>query len=463
LKSKTERLNTEFSIDALSRILFQDFSLSDKTRFIVAYSGGCDSQVLLHGLVCLRSRSNIEVVAAHFDHGLQEQSATWATQCRNWCEDYKVRYLTAHEEIIPGPGDSIEAVARTARYRWLGEIAGTRDVVVTAHHSDDQAETFLLHLFQGKDIDQLAGITPSRPLLHGSDTTLVRPLLDFARMQLESYARINNLQWIEDPSNDNHGFYRNYIRQELMPVLKNRWPDVAASLNRGAVACRRIAKREREKAKHLHSISRSPQVRGVFCLVDPLALEKFAGYDEFEITGLIRYWVHSAGCASPSKRQLETFYHQVIKTRASRATLEFNGVAVRLFNGHLYLTRTIRSRKMPAIAWDLNPIEISELGVSVQMDGNDSSSEELSELRDKSIELAWRKGGEKIRLFNRKHHTSLKKVFQSGSVPPWERDCLPYLTIDEEIAWVHGVGCVGDFATRLNNSGIGLRFSRISD
>jgi tRNA(Ile)-lysidine synthase len=463
LKLRTEQLDPQFSIDALSRILFDEFAFGGKTKFIVAYSGGCDSQVLLHGLAQLRSKSEIEVTAAHFDHGLQGQSATWKAQCREWCAKNKIRFVTASARITPGQGDSIEAVARDARYRWLGSISGSQQVVVTAHHADDQAETFLLHLFQGKDIDQLAGIAPSRPLLHGSKTRLIRPLLGFHREQLERYARANNLVWIEDPANNNHGFYRNYIRHEFMPILRRRWPGAVVSLNQGAAACRRIAKRDQERVKSILAVSLDPEARGVFCLTDPLDLDSLIDCTDYEITGVLRYWIHNAGHASPSNRQMETLYHQVIETRAVQATLEFNGLAVRLFNHHLYLTSAVLPCELNSIVWNLSPVKIPELGIIVKMASIECKNGADLPFRNMALELAWRKGGEKVRLCNRKHHSSLKKVLQERLVPTWERNSLPFLMINKEIAWIHGVGGVGEFAMIFNKSGIGLQFSGIND
>jgi tRNA(Ile)-lysidine synthase len=463
LKSRTEQLDPEFSIDALSSILFKDFALGGKTKFIVAYSGGCDSQVLLHGLAQLRSKFDIEVTAAHFDHGLQDQSATWKAYCREWCVNNKIRFVTTSAKIAPGQGDSIEAIARANRYRWLGKISDSQQGVVTAHHADDQAETFLLHLFQGKGVDQLGGIAPSRPLLRGSKTRLVRPLLGFSREQLERYARINNLAWIEDPSNENHSFYRNYIRHEFLPILRSRRPGIVASLNQGAATCRSIAKRDQERVKSLYAVSRVPGARGVFCLTDPLDLEKLINCPDFEITGLFRYWIHNVGHASPSNGQLETLYHQIYESRAAQATLEFNGLAARLFNRHLYLTRAILSSELKTIAWNLNPIEIPELGIMVEMAGIECNNGTDHPLRNMTIELAWRKGGEKIRLRNRRYRSSLKKIMQEKLIPTWERNSLPYLIINSEISWVHGVGGVGELAVILNKSGIGLQFSSIND
>jgi tRNA(Ile)-lysidine synthase len=169
------------------------------------------------------------------------------------------------------------------------------------------------------------------------------------------------------------------------------------------------------------------------------------------------------GHASPSNGQLETLYHQIYESRAAQATLEFNGLTARLFNRHLYLTRAILSSELKTIAWNLNPIEIPELGIMVEMAGIECNNGTDHPLRNMTIELAWRKGGEKIRLRNRRYRSSLKKIMQEKLIPTWERNSLPYLIINSEISWVHGVGGVGELAVILNKSGIGLQFSSIND
>ncbi len=436
---------------------------------MVAYSGGCDSQALLHALAGVREDTNLEIVAAHFDHGLQAQSAEWADQCKGWCAQLDVACITVRREVRSAAGDSVEANAREARYGWLQEICDADQVVLTAHHADDQAETFLLNLFWGKEIQQLAGIAPARPLVHGSATCLHRPLLRFRKKQLNAYARGHNLQWIEDPSNRNIGFYRNYIRHELMPVWERRWPDLVAALNKGADFSRIIARRDRMEMDALCTRFSSPRCRGVFCLVDPLRLDCIDGLDEFQVIGVIRCWIHRAGYAAPSKGQLLTLYQQIVERKSPAASLQLNGRMVRYFNRCLYLTRPVRRANLQSgaglaaktISWDLQPLKIPACGIAVEL-CRAQSGVDAKILQGKTIELSWRDGGERVQLNHRQHRSSLKKLFQTKRVPPWERDNLPYLKIDHEIAWAYGVGWLGDYAA-AENPGAYPRFAPIND
>ncbi len=463
---------TEFSVQALAGILFEHFGLAKNTRFVVAYSGGCDSQVLLHGLALLRKQTNIDVVAAHFDHGLQVQSRLWARQCKHWCSELEVEFVAVRRLVVSERGQSIEANARNARYLWLDEISQSRQVVVSAHHADDQAETFLLHLFQGKELAQLAGVAPARSLVHGSKTVLIRPLLPFSRAQLLDYARLKKLQWIEDPMNRDLRFYRNYIRHRLMPVLAQRSPGIVGALNRAAACCRRIDERDRATLSACYENFCCPKSAGVFCLTMPLNLQHLNLRlldDNTVLIGLIRYWIHRAGYASPSQGQLATLCQQIVAQRTTQATLNFNGLVVRYYNRHLYLTKLmpLRTSRMPRIycanPWDMQIIHIPQYGITVKIVGTTSAQTMRHTLPQGEIHLCWRKGGERVRLHNRQHHSSLKKLFQANDVLPWERDCLPFLTINDEIAWVHGIGGLGEYMTTLNNIGLHLQFSLIND
>ncbi len=474
LRSKIER-TAAFSAHALSDILFNDFALAENTQFIVAYSGGCDSQVLLHGLVALRKQSDITVIAAHFDHGLQAQSVRWAKQCQCWCDESETHFISLRGTVDCGRGESVEACARDARYRWLDKISQPPQVVVSAHHADDQAETFLLHLFQGKEIEQLAGIAPTRPLVYGSQTMLIRPLLGFSRTQLVDYARLNKLQWIDDPMNHDLRFYRNYIRHALMPILCQRSPNMVNALNRATNTCRRIAKRERIELLAFHKRCCYPKSSSVFCLTAPLNMTQCERQcNKSQLIGLIRYWIHNAGYASPTNGQLTTLYEQIVEQQATQATLSFNGLVVRYYHHHLYLTPLMPPRTCLNLSWEVNrampcdtrTMHIVDYGIVVTMNRVTSAGLSLHALQGEKIQLRWRQKsgvGEHVRQHHRRHHCALKKLFQVYHVPPWERDYLPFLVIDDDIVWVHGIGVLGEYAADSGYMGYCPQFSYTND
>ncbi|WPN99559.1 tRNA lysidine(34) synthetase TilS [Pseudomonas sp. MUP55] len=193
----------------------------------VAFSGGLDSTVLLHLLASLANTPPLRAVHVH--HGLQTAADTWPGHCQRVCDGLNVPLRVMRVQVQPGA--SVEQAARAARYQAFAETTGAGEVLFTGQHRDDQAETLLFRLLRGTGVRGLAAIPAHRALAQGH---LVRPLLDISRAELETYAREHHLKWIEDPSNADPRFSRNYLRHRVFPVLAQRWPQVVPSLARTA-------------------------------------------------------------------------------------------------------------------------------------------------------------------------------------------------------------------------------------
>ena len=199
----------------------------------VALSGGLDSTVLLHLLVQLRKTHSLPpITAVHVHHGLQAAADAWPAHCQALCKGLGVPLQVIAVQVQAGA--SVERAARDARYQAFAAISGAGEVLLLGQHRDDQAETLLFRLLRGAGVSGLAGMPRQRRLGAGH---LCRPLLDVSRAQLESYARAQGLSWIEDPSNSQTDFSRNFLRHEVLPVLARRWPQAAASMARSAVHC----------------------------------------------------------------------------------------------------------------------------------------------------------------------------------------------------------------------------------
>ncbi|MBX9756459.1 MAG: tRNA lysidine(34) synthetase TilS [Pseudomonadaceae bacterium] len=200
----------------------------------VAFSGGLDSTVLLHLLAGLAQREQLPPLRAiHIQHGLQAAALAWPAHCQRVCAALKVPLLQRDVQVQPGA--SLEQAARDARYADFAELLGADEVLLTAQHRDDQAETLLFRLLRGAGARGLAAMPSSRPLGAGH---LVRPLLAVSRVELENYARANGLDWVEDPSNCDERFSRNYLRRQVLPLLTQRWPQALASMARSAAHLR---------------------------------------------------------------------------------------------------------------------------------------------------------------------------------------------------------------------------------
>ncbi|WP_038436466.1 tRNA lysidine(34) synthetase TilS [Pseudomonas brassicacearum] len=217
-------------IDLPTRLLTQLSPWRNASTWRIAFSGGLDSTVLLHLLASLSKNHSLPTLSAiHVHHGLQAVADTWPDHCRSVCDALGVPLQVVHVQVQPGA--SLERAAREARYGAFLAAIHSNEVLLTAQHRDDQAETLLFRLLRGAGVRGLSAMPRRRPLGPGY---LLRPLLDVSRAELEAYATQQGLSWIEDPSNDDHRYARNYLRQRVFPVLTEQWPQASMTLARSA-------------------------------------------------------------------------------------------------------------------------------------------------------------------------------------------------------------------------------------
>lgn len=451
-----------FNSESLGRVLFEDIGLAEGD-FALAYSGGRDSQVLLHALCAARRERRelgFNLTALHFDHGLARQSADWARQCEAVCREWDVAFISDRQPLVKGPGESLEAVARQSRYRWFGQVVKPGHVLLTAHHANDQAETVLLNLLRGGGVQSLAGIPQQRvlSLSAGGSTRVVRPLLSFSGEALAEYARRHGLTWIDDPSNRWPQFDRNYLRKSVIPLLEQRWPGAINSLGSSAENCREAAAFLDEVMAPLLQSCQAAEKSGVFCLAPPLDGGALKPLGRFRVTALVRSWIHRHGHRSPSSGQLATLFRQVFEDGSESAGVRWEASELRYFDGHLHLIRRLDDAPGGAVEWDMRARDLGTNGVRLEVrKGAGGGDLDPRRLRGKSLKLIWRTGGERMTLPGRKHSSALKKLFQQNAVPPWERRALPLLVADGEVAWAHGVGAAACCWAK-DQTGIRLRY-----
>ncbi|MGV8889496.1 MAG: tRNA lysidine(34) synthetase TilS [Pseudomonas sp.] len=217
-------------IDLPARLLRNLAPWRNATTWRIAFSGGLDSTVLLHLLAHLAKTESLPALnAIHVHHGLQAAADAWPDHCQSVCDALDVPLQVVRVQVQPGA--SLERAARDARYAAFNEATQANEVLMTAQHRDDQAETLLFRMLRGAGVRGLSGMPRQRPLGKGQ---LLRPLLDVTRAELEAYAAEHRLNWIEDPSNQDRQFSRNYLRHQVFPVLTERWPQALATMVRSA-------------------------------------------------------------------------------------------------------------------------------------------------------------------------------------------------------------------------------------
>lgn len=432
-------------MDPLQQRLLDHLSrLPAATGFLVAFSGGLDSSVLLHACAALRGRLGVSLRALHADHRLQPQSPEWSRRCLAACAALGVECRLATLDVR-GSGHGLEAAARAARYRALADALGPGEVLLTAQHQDDQAETLLVQLMRGGAAHGLAAMPACRPFAAGHHA---RPLLGTARAELLAYAGRHGLGWIDDPSNFDTGFERNFVRHELLPAMARRRPGIARVLARSAG---HLA----EQAHLLDELAAGDLTAAAGPLPATLAIPALAGLSAARVRNLLRHWLRTLGLAVPDSHHTERLLREVIAAApAAEPLVTWPGAEVRRYRDLLYALPPLPPPPDPhALAWDgPAPLGLADGGSLAWEPGHPGLA--AAALRPGRVTVRRRLGGERVRLTPGGRERSLKNLLQERGVPPWLRPYLPLLHIDGQVAYVPLVGPCLPFAAAAGESSL---------
>ncbi|MBC7183690.1 MAG: tRNA lysidine(34) synthetase TilS [Marinobacter sp.] len=386
--------------------------LSDFSRLWVALSGGLDSTVLLHLAAHCHGPAGT-VNAVHINHQLQPNASETEAFCRALCADLKVPLVVERVSIDSGstregPG-GIEEAARNARYGVLEQLVKPRDIVLMAHHCDDQAETVLFRILRGSGVAGLAGMPASRALGPGR---LVRPLLHLERSELESCAQAAGLSWIDDPSNSDERFDRNFLRHTVLPLLRTRWPQLNRRLRHSAEAC--------AESEFLNRKLAALQWQSLGGERDRLPTQGLGSLSLAEQKNLIRWWVRECGFQPPSVGDWQQVIQELLFAGDDREPeLRGEGFSLRRFQRNLYLVP--EAVPLPETPVALEPGAILYWGEwTLKLEPTATAKSAPPPIR-----VSTRQGGERVRLHPGARSRSLKKWLQELAVPPWERARLP--------------------------------------
>jgi tRNA(Ile)-lysidine synthase len=408
--------------------------------------------VLLHGFAAIRSRLDGETVqAVHVDHGLSHHAQQWSAHCQKICADLGIPTRTVKVNARPQAGESPEAAARAARYQAFATLLEPGDCLVTAHHQDDQAETLLLQLLRGSGPHGLAGMPACAPFSHA---WLIRPLLDFTRDQLHIYAEQENLNWIQDPSNFDTGFDRNFLRHEVMPLLKQRWPSAAKTLARSAGHCAEAAQLTDELAHmDLDKIHRDTTNTPPSHALPVSALRHF---EPIRAKNALRAWIGDLGFDLPSAVKLNQILVEVLPAPAdAEPCVRWPGCEIRRYRDRLYALAPLTGHdSKQRIPWNLNePLTLSGIGI-LQASTATGTGLAPEGCRTNKVSVGFRRGGERCRPVGRAGTHTLKKLLQEFGVPPWQRDRVPLIFIDGQLAVIVGYCYCEPFAATPGQPGI---------
>jgi tRNA(Ile)-lysidine synthase len=400
----------------------------------VAFSGGLDSHVLLHALCKLRAVLDAEIGAVHVNHGLQQDAGHWESHCRQLCADLQVPYASLKVDGTARRGESPEAAARRARYTALADWLPAQHYLLTAQHQDDQAETLLLQLLRGSGVSGLAAMPVLTTLGAGRH---LRPLLAVTREALYQYAIANKLAWIEDPSNTDTRFDRNYLRQQVLPVLRERWPAVASSLSRSASHCADAARLLADLAEQdLHALTGRENT---------LSLAGLVALPYTRQSNVLRHWIKRISGKTPSAAVLARIMNDVTGSRRdSEPCVRWGGFEIRRYREELFLLHQAGSEDQPgALEWALaGPLALPGSGGVLTATAETGRGIRAAAVPAGRVRVAWRQGGE-----------YLKKLFQEQGIPPWERSRIPLIYIEDQLAAVAGMWVCEPFQAGPAESG----------
>lgn len=419
----------------------------DADHIYVGYSGGVDSHVLLHLCASINALKG-KITAVYVHHGLQAEAESWSTHCQKTAENLQVNFIELRIDATSALGESPEEAARNARYTALKPLINDNDLLLIGQHREDQLETVLLQLFRGAGLRGLSGMPESSGFGLGH---ILRPLLMVGKLDINQYAKDHQLHWIEDPSNQQNDYDRNFLRNTVIPLLKQRWESCDKTVARSARHC--------AEAQVIVSAVADELFYPVFNKVTKtLCVSQLQAHKSPRQQLIIRHWFQSLGLRMPAQAFVERIQSEVIAAREdSDPILAGQGCFIRRYRDKLYcLKQPEQQEPLSDIHWSIGQTTI-EFAAGHKLTYLPSSVGILQEQWQKAkITVKFRSGGEKIRLPNRKEHHSLKKLFQEAGIPPWERELMPLVYLNNKLAAVGELWISADFYHEKPNGCIRL-------
>ena len=407
------------------------------SRWVLAVSGGLDSMCLLHALVQLQQDHHCPPLSViHINHGLQLQADQWQQQVEHQCQVYGLVCSSHQVTLCPQQQRQLglEAAARNARYDVFKQQVQQGDVLLLGQHADDQSETLFLRLLRGAGVAGLRAMPQQRKL---GLACLVRPLLSVRQTDLYGYAQAQGLSWCEDPSNHNNDFDRNYLRHQVMPLLRQRWPaldervaTVACLMSDTQTLLDEVAAADFEL---LHKLTEFGE-----CLpcAQIQALSRGRRYN------LLRYWFARCRVPMPDYAAMQSIDAQFLYSAIDRQPyLQLGQWCLRRNQGHLLLMPHTKQSSGPAMSWNCEiTLQTLQAGSIVLPEGalclTQGVKVAMLLAQDDVLERRFRVGGERCKPMGRAHSQSLKKLLQEIKVPAWERDQLPLFYVNGKLAMV---------------------------
>jgi tRNA(Ile)-lysidine synthase len=440
------------ALDHATKAAIQANEFSGK-RIVIAYSGGLDSSVLLHKFSVL----NDNIRAIHIHHGLHADADLWLQHCEHECQKLNIPLSIFRVRVDKQQGAGLEAAARIARYQAIASAMQYDELLLTAHHQNDQAETLLQRLMRASGSQGLAGM---RQYTESNGMPQYRPLLKVPRAELLAYAQHHRLTWIEDPSNTQTQFDRNFLRHDVLPLLQSRWPHAVSMLSRSADILR-----EEHQCLNEQAALYLAQVQSL----DPsvITISKLQALSPAWRAQVLRHWVNTLHCPALPSNVLQQIENELLFARHdSEATTRWERTCIRRWRDALYCSA---EKENSAHDWqhlwqDLQAVKLPDQnfwGWAGQSTTLAVTAEATQQYFGGPLHLSFRRGGEKIQLPKRSHHSSIKQCLQALGIPPWQRQQLPLLSSADGECLAFGDVLISEKLLHFQQLH-GLRFTQLS-
>ena len=423
-------------------------AIADAPQILLGLSGGMDSILLLELLNQYIDSKSIQAV--HINHGLSDHADQWQQFTADYCRQLGVDFCAEKVELV-ATGEGIEAAARDARYGVFKRRLQKGGLLFLAHHADDQVETVLYRLLRGSGVKGLAGMPESRPLGLGQ---LVRPLLAYSKQTIHREAVDRDLKWIEDESNADNRFDRNYIRNQVIPLVATRWPDYAQAVMQSAELCDQADQISKDLAlTDLSQLDEQSERAGWSVSINGLAELSALRQRNF-----LRYWSEVHNLPAPSSKIINEILASVVAARQDASPeIILQSQCWARFQNRLYLLihSSQKNQQQPPISWNMQDVLL--LADGSQLTGELSEGAGLVVAAD-CLEIRYRQGGERCKPEGRRHSSSLKKLLLEYQLPPWLRDRVPLFYVDNQLVAVGDLWVCEGWSAKPNQSGLKIKW-----
>ena len=422
--------------------IIENINFKNYQTIWIGYSGGIDSSVLLKLLSSIPSLKH-KLKAIHINHNIQKQSSLWQQHCQLFCQELKIPFeAKVIEPEILSNSDNLEQRARKARYEVFEKIITIHDCLLLGHHLQDQSETVLLRLFRGAGIDGLAAMKSFSKRKH---LKILRPLLNTSKSELINYAKQHKIKWIEDQSNQDSSFDRNFIRNELLPLIKTRYPSIDKNLSRTATIC--------FETQNYLELQINNKLQACLLENNNLLTEKLLEFSFYEQILIVRAWLKKLNIKMPTKDQLTLFLKCLKTSNIDKLPLLMWGKnKVQFYKKQLYYYNIDISEVIKSpIMWPepYKDIFLKNTNKNCSLIQSENSANIF--IKPNSIlELRFRQNGETIKVNGMTK--KIKKLLQELEIPPWHREFIPLLYINNELAAISNLIIADQFNIKAKNN-----------